>query len=138
MLLADRGTRRTCRPSRSPAAGWRRCLRRGAGRRRRGLRDACRGHRRSAPAGRAAPAPDDRELLEPDGARTLAEEVEDLCGLADRHHLWVLSDEVYADMALDGKGPVLSPSTLPGMRNRTLTMGSVSKSYAMTASASAT
>ena len=68
----------------------------------------------------------------PTGARTLAEEVEDLCGLADRHHLWVLSDEVYADMALDGKGPVLSPSTLPGMRNRTLTMGSVSKSYAMT------
>ena len=68
----------------------------------------------------------------PTGARTRAAEVEDLCGLADRHHLWVLSDEVYADMALDGEGPILSPSTLPGMRNRTLTMGSVSKSYAMT------
>ena len=68
----------------------------------------------------------------PTGARTRAEEVEKLCGLADRHHLWVLSDEVYADMALDGEGPILSPSTLPGMRNRTLTMGSVSKSYAMT------
>ena len=68
----------------------------------------------------------------PTGARTRAEEVEDLCRMADRHHLWVLSDEVYADMALDGEGPVLSPSTLPGMRNRTLTMGSVSKSYAMT------
>ena len=68
----------------------------------------------------------------PTGARTRAAEVEDLCGLADRHHLWVLSDEVYADMTLDGEGPILSPSTLPGMRNRTLTMGSVSKSYAMT------
>ena len=68
----------------------------------------------------------------PTGARTRAEEVEELCRLADRHHLWVLSDEVYADMALDGEGPILSPSTLPGMRNRTLTMGSVSKSYAMT------
>ena len=68
----------------------------------------------------------------PTGARTRAGEVEDLCRIADRHHLWVLSDEVYADMALDGEGPVLSPSTLPGMRNRTLTMGSVSKSYAMT------
>ena len=68
----------------------------------------------------------------PTGARTRTEEVEKLCRLADRHHLWVLSDEVYADMALDGNGPVLSPSTLPGMRNRTLTMGSVSKSYAMT------
>lgn len=68
----------------------------------------------------------------PTGARTRAEEVENLCRLADRHHLWVLSDEVYADMALDGGGPIFSPSTLPGMRNRTLTMGSVSKSYAMT------
>ena len=68
----------------------------------------------------------------PTGARTGAGEVEALAGLADRHHLWVLSDEVYADMALDGRGPVLSPSTLPGMRSRTLTMGSVSKSYAMT------
>lgn len=68
----------------------------------------------------------------PTGARTRHEEVEELCRLADRHHLWVLSDEVYAAMALDGNGPVLSPSTLPGMRNRTLTMGSVSKSYAMT------
>ena len=68
----------------------------------------------------------------PTGARTRAGEVEDLCRMADRHHLWVLSDEVYADMALDGEGPVLSPSTLPGMRNRTLTLGSVSKSYAMT------
>ena len=68
----------------------------------------------------------------PTGARTHAGEVEDLCRMADRRHLWVLSDEVYADMALDGAGPVLSPSTLPGMRNRTLTLGSVSKSYAMT------
>ena len=68
----------------------------------------------------------------PTGARTRAEEVVELCRLADRHHLWVLSDEVYADMALDGEGPILSPATLPGMRNRTLTMGSVSKSYAMT------
>ena len=68
----------------------------------------------------------------PTGARTRAAEVEGLARLVDREHLWLLSDEVYADMALDGKGPVLSPSTLPGMRRRTLTLGSVSKSYAMT------
>lgn len=68
----------------------------------------------------------------PTGARTRAEEVEGLCRIADRAHLWVLSDEVYADLALDGAGPVLSPASLPGMRNRTLTLGSVSKSYAMT------
>ena len=68
----------------------------------------------------------------PTGARTRDDEVRELCRIAAQHHLWVLSDEVYADMALDGNGPVLSPSTLPGMRNRNLTMGSVSKSYAMT------
>ncbi len=68
----------------------------------------------------------------PTGARTRAEEVEGLCRLADREDLWILSDEVYADMTLDGKGPILSPVSLPGMRHRTLTLGSVSKSYAMT------
>ena len=68
----------------------------------------------------------------PTGARTRAEEVRGLAELADRGHLWVLSDEVYGDMTLDGEGPILSPATLPGMKGRTLTLGSVSKSYAMT------
>lgn len=68
----------------------------------------------------------------PTGARTRSDEVESLCRLADRHHLWVLSDEVYAEMALDGEGPIRSPSAVAGMRNRTLTLGSVSKTWAMT------
>lgn len=68
----------------------------------------------------------------PTGARTRSGEVEALCRLADRHHLWVLSDEVYAEMALDGEGPVRSPAAVAGMRNRTLTLGSVSKTWAMT------
>ena len=68
----------------------------------------------------------------PTGARTTEEEVHALSGLAERHHLWVVADEVYAAMAFDGAGPVLSPVSLPGMKNRTLTLGSVSKSYAMT------
>ena len=68
----------------------------------------------------------------PTGARTRPPEIRALCRLADRHHLWVLADEVYAAMPFDGEGPVLSPASLPGMKNRTLTLGSVSKSYAMT------
>ena len=68
----------------------------------------------------------------PTGARTGAAEVEALCRLADRRHLWVLSDEVYAEMALDGQGPVRSPAAVEGMRPRTLTLGSVSKTWAMT------
>lgn len=68
----------------------------------------------------------------PTGARTGADEVEALCRLADRRHLWVLSDEVYAEMALDGQGPVRSPAAVERMRPRTLTLGSVSKTWAMT------
>ncbi len=68
----------------------------------------------------------------PTGARTGADDIRGLAALADRRHLWLLSDEVYADMALDGEGPVLSPCSLPGMRRKTLTLSSVSKSYAMT------
>jgi len=68
----------------------------------------------------------------PTGARTGTAEVEALCRLADRRHLWVLSDEVYAEMALDGQGPVRSPAAVEGLRPRTLTLGSVSKTWAMT------
>ncbi len=68
----------------------------------------------------------------PTGARTTDDEVRALCRLAERHHLWVVADEVYAAMPFDGAGPVLSPVSLPTMKNRTLTLGSVSKSYAMT------
>ena len=68
----------------------------------------------------------------PTGARTRNDEIVELCRIADRRHLWVLADEVYASMVFDGGGPVLSPASLPGMKNRTLTLGSVSKSHAMT------
>ncbi len=51
----------------------------------------------------------------------------DLC--RDRG-LWLVSDEVYADLVYDG--PFVATRTLPGMAERTVTLGSLSKSHAMT------
>jgi aspartate/methionine/tyrosine aminotransferase len=50
---------------------------------------------------------------------------------ARRHDLFVLSDEIYADLTFDGlqHHPM---AALPGMRSHTITIGGFSKSYAMT------
>ena len=48
--------------------------------------------------------------------------------LAERHDLWVISDEVYAGLAPDGHVPGLA-ARLP---ERVITLGSLSKSHAMT------
>lgn len=58
-----------------------------------------------------------------------------LLGIADvckRHDLWLLSDEVYDTQVWDGEH--LSPRALPDMAERTLVIGSMSKSHAMTGS----
>lgn len=58
-----------------------------------------------------------------------------LYGIAEvckRHDLWLLSDEVYDTQVWEGEH--LSPRALPGMQNRTLVIGSMSKSHAMTGS----
>lgn len=49
-----------------------------------------------------------------------------------RHDLWLISDEVYDTQVWDGAH--LSPRALPGMAARTLVIGSMSKSHAMTGS----
>jgi len=46
--------------------------------------------------------------------------------------LWLISDEVYDTQVWDGTH--ISPRTLPGMAERTLVVGSLSKSHAMTGS----
>lgn len=58
-----------------------------------------------------------------------------LDGIADvcqRHDLWLISDEVYDTQVWDGAH--ISPRALPGMQDRTLVVGSMSKSHAMTGS----
>ncbi|WP_397544634.1 aminotransferase class I/II-fold pyridoxal phosphate-dependent enzyme [Roseovarius salis] len=60
---------------------------------------------------------------------------ETMQGIADvvrEHDLWLVSDEVYETMIWHGAH--VSPRTLPGMAGRTLVVGSLSKSHAMTGS----
>lgn len=64
----------------------------------------------------------------PTGAVMTRGEVEAVADLARRHDLWVLSDEVYADLAFGGAHT--SPWALPDMAERTVVVSSLSKSHA--------
>ena len=65
----------------------------------------------------------------PDGKQLGRAQLERLAELARRHDLWVLADEVYEDLAWSE--PHLSIASLPGMAERTLTVFSLSKTYAI-------
>ncbi len=64
----------------------------------------------------------------PDGKVLTRDEVTAIAKVADRHGLWVLSDEVYEDLLYDGREHV-SIGSLPGMEERAVTVFSFSKSY---------
>jgi aspartate/methionine/tyrosine aminotransferase len=66
----------------------------------------------------------------PDGKVLGRRELEAIAAVAKEHDLWVFSDEVYADTLFDGREH-LSIATLPGMRERTVTLHSLSKSHAL-------
>ena len=63
----------------------------------------------------------------PSGVILSESELEALGALARRHDLWLISDEVYAGLAPDGKVPSLA-AKLP---ERVVTLGSLSKSHSM-------
>ncbi len=65
----------------------------------------------------------------PTGAVFTRAEIEAIAALARRHDLWLLSDEVYEDLAF--ARPHLSPRSLPDMAERTVVVSSLSKSHAM-------
>jgi arginine:pyruvate transaminase len=64
----------------------------------------------------------------PTGAVFTAEEISAIAELCRRHDLWLLSDEVYEDLAFTR--PHVSPWSLPGMAERTVVVSSLSKSHA--------
>ena len=66
----------------------------------------------------------------PTGAVMTRPELEAVAELCRRHDLWLISDEVYASLLYEGEH--VSPATLPGMAERTVTVSSLSKSHAMT------
>lgn len=67
----------------------------------------------------------------PVGSALTEESVRGLCEIAIKHDLYVIADELYERIMFDGK-KVLSPASLPGMRERTFTVNGFSKAYGMT------
>ncbi|HEU0223129.1 MAG TPA: aminotransferase class I/II-fold pyridoxal phosphate-dependent enzyme, partial [Paracoccaceae bacterium] len=82
-----------------------------------------------------AAAPGCRTLLvnspnNPTGAVYSRATIEAIAEVARAHDLWLVSDEVYAGQVHEGEH--VSPRSLPGMAERTLVVGSFSKSHVMT------
>jgi arginine:pyruvate transaminase len=68
----------------------------------------------------------------PTGVIYSAATLRGIARVAQAEDLWVVSDEVYDSQVWEGRH--LSPRALPGMAERTLVVGSLSKSHAMTGS----
>jgi len=66
----------------------------------------------------------------PTGGVLTAEDVKFVCDLAHKHDLLVVSDEIYSQLVYGFHHE--SPMSHPGMRERTVLMDGLSKSYAMT------
>jgi aminotransferase len=66
----------------------------------------------------------------PSGAVISPEDHRELVAIAERNNLKILSDEIYDFFVYDNLKHV-SPATLPGGRERTITLNAVSKKYAM-------
>ena len=67
----------------------------------------------------------------PTGAIMEKEDLEKLVPIIIKHDLYVLSDEIYAELTYTGK-PHVSIASLPGMQERTVLINGFSKAYAMT------
>ena len=66
----------------------------------------------------------------PTGAVASAATVEGLAEICMDHGLWLISDEVYASLTYGA--PHISPCSIAGMGERTVTVSSLAKSHAMT------
>jgi len=67
----------------------------------------------------------------PSGKVFSRDELEALAGFAARHDLFVFTDEIYEHFLYDGLAHI-PPMSLPGMRERTITISGVSKTFSVT------
>jgi aspartate aminotransferase len=67
----------------------------------------------------------------PTGGVLTRTDVEAICAIAVDRNLWLISDEAYEDVIFDGAQHV-SPASLPRMYERTISVYTFSKSFAMT------
>jgi arginine:pyruvate transaminase len=65
----------------------------------------------------------------PTGAVLSETEIDAIGDVCERHDLWIICDEVYADMTYDA--PFCSPFDRKQLRHRTLAVSSISKSHAL-------
>ena len=66
----------------------------------------------------------------PTGGVLTRDDLQAIGALAERHGLWLISDEAYEDVVFDGEH--VSPASLPGLYDRTIPFYTFSKTYAMT------
>lgn len=66
----------------------------------------------------------------PTGGVLTRADVEGIAALAAKRGIWVISDEAYEDVLFEGEH--VSPASLPGMYERTISFYTFSKTYAMT------
>ena len=67
----------------------------------------------------------------PTGGVLTREDIQAIAALAERHNLWVISDEAYEDVVYE-EAEHVSAASLPGMYDRTISFYTFSKTYAMT------
>src|SRR4051795_2405379 len=67
----------------------------------------------------------------PTGGVLTREDLQAIAAMAERHGIWIISDEAYEDVVFDGAEHV-SIASLPGMYERTISLYTFSKTYAMT------
>ncbi len=67
----------------------------------------------------------------PTGGVMTRDDIGRIAALAQQRGLWIISDEAYEDVLFDGMEHV-SPASLPGMYERTISFYTFSKTYAMT------
>jgi aspartate/methionine/tyrosine aminotransferase len=68
----------------------------------------------------------------PTGKVFTREELASIAELCIKHDLVCISDEVYEHLVLEPSLPHISIATLPGMRERTITLSSLGKSFSLT------
>jgi aminotransferase len=67
----------------------------------------------------------------PSGKVFTQEELQRLAAFAARHDLFVFTDEIYEHFVYDGRRHI-PPAALPGMRERTITISGLSKTFSIT------
>ena len=69
--------------------------------------------------------------MNPSGKVFTSEELEFVAGLLKQHDCWAICDEVYEHLIFDGRRHI-PLMTLPGMRERTMRIGSAGKTFSLT------